>query len=90
MRAIPLPLWNTTRSPQYRTHCCERQGGVAVEVGPPVLAHHAGSATHGLPAERPEKGPDIGGQRLRLLQGGKVAPTVYGRPALDVEHALGH
>ena len=44
----------------------------------------------GLPAERPEKGPDIGGQRLRLLQGGKVATPVHGRPALDAEHPLGH
>ena len=40
------------------------------------------------PRERPEKGPDICGQRFRLLQCSKVAPTVHGRPALEVEHPL--
>jgi hypothetical protein len=35
--------------------------------GRPVLARHAGPVQHCLPAERPEKGPDICGQRFRLL-----------------------
>jgi hypothetical protein len=43
VRALPLPRWNTTRFPQSRTRGCERQGGVAVGVCPPVLARQVGT-----------------------------------------------
>ena len=44
----------------------------------------------GLPPELPEEGVDVRSQRLRLFEGGEVAAAVHRRPALDVEHALGH
>jgi hypothetical protein len=43
-----------------------------------------------LPAELPEEGTDVRGQRLWLFKSGEVAAALHRRPALDVEHALGH
>src|SRR5215510_13138293 len=60
-----------------------------------ISLRHAGARVPQIPntplgAERPKESTHVHRQRLRLLQGGEVAPAGHRRPPLDVQDLLGH